>query len=85
MAVKKEECFELLKSLEAVCLQIWRDIAAEAFGRSGGAIRDYLLSTLLVQWCEDTLEELKGCFSDLTSSRHAASQLGNLYLKNWKF
>ena len=52
---KKEDSFEKLKRLKAVCLQSGKDIRVEVLWRSRGTVRNCLLS---MPWT-DTREELK--------------------------
>ena len=66
-----------LERLETTCLQTGCDIHMEALGRAGGGILDCLIGMPNNQPWEASREELKRCFSDLTSLGHTATQLEN--------
>ena len=83
MQVKKKDKFELLESLEAKYLQSDRNIRTEALGRLKEGVRDCFLSMPIGQSWEGTREELKRCFSDLTSQGHVVVHLENM-CKNQK-
>ena len=66
--------FPWLECLEAACFYSGRNIKTEALERSTGPVQNAR------SW-RPFREELKRCFSDQTSLRHAATQLENMAQK----
>jgi hypothetical protein len=71
----KEDFFDWIDALEAMCLQSGRDIHTEAMGRSNKEVRDTIMSMPKLQKWSVTKEVLRINFSNLPTMAHAAAQL----------
>ena len=73
----REGFFPWLECLEAACFYSGRNIKTEALGRSAGPVWDDIMVLPNARSWRPIGEELKRCFSDQTSLRHATAQLEN--------
>ena len=77
----REGFFPWLEHLEAACFYSGRNIKTEALGRSVGPVQNAIMALPNARSWRTIREELKRCFSDQTSSGHAAVQLENMTQK----
>ena len=78
----REGFFHWLEHLEAACFYSARNIKTEALGRSAGPVQNVIMALPNTRSWRPIREELKRCFSDQTSLRHAAAQLENMTQKS---
>ena len=71
----KKDFFEWVERLEAIFLQSGRDIHTEALGKAGGNIRTCLMGLPVNLLWSSVQQELKRCFSNLSTAAHAAVSL----------
>ena len=77
----REGFFPWLECLEAACFYSGRNIKTEALGRSAGPVQNVIIALQNARSWRLISKELKRCFSDQTSLRHAAAQLENMTQK----
>ena len=77
----REGFFPWLECLEAVYFYSGSNIKTEALGRSAGPVQNVIMAHPNARSWRPIREELKRCFSDQTSLRHAAAQFGNITQK----
>ena len=77
----REGFFPWLEHLEAACYYSGRNIKTEALGRSAGPVQNVIMALPNARSWGPIREELKRCFSDQASLRHAAAQLENMTQK----
>ena len=77
----REGFFPWLECLEAPCFYSGRNIKTEALGRSTRPVQNVIMALPNARSWRAIREELKRCFSDQTSLRHAAAQLENITQK----
>ena len=77
----REGFFPWLGHLEAACFYSRRNKKTEALGRSAGPVQNVIMALPHARSWRAIREELKRCFSDLTSLGHAAAQLENMTQK----
>ena len=69
----REGFFPGLEHLEAACFYSGRNVKTEALGRSAGPIQNVIMALPNARCWRPIREELKRCFSNQTSLRHAAA------------
>ena len=77
----REGFFPMPECLEVACFYSGRNIKTEALGRSTGPVQNMIMALPNARSWRPIREELKRCFSDQTSLRHAAAQLENMTQK----
>ena len=73
-----EKFEDWLESLETLCEESGRNIRTEIIGRSGPMVQRVLKSIPTTERWSVAREELRRCFSELTSKAHAARKLKDL-------
>ena len=72
------EFFKWSERLETGCLQSWCDIQTETLGWTDGDVQDCLRGSSIERYWTTCGEELKGCYSYLSSLGHPAAWLKNM-------